>query len=143
MLGNDSKKCGCLAQGAPISAENASTILGASMEQFSRSRQEILADMEERKVRYKADQMALQREMRELRKSYHQSNAEFNRQLKALKTSYPGNPKKECFALNRHIGQLLLAFDSQALNTAHGVSTFDLQEDKAVFTISINIVKEG
>lgn len=107
------------------------------------TKQEILSLLEERKLRYQADQKALQRETRELRKSYNQFKVEMNRQLKAIQPSGIGNPKKACYVLNRQIGQLLLLFDGGTLDTAKAVSKFDLQEDKAVFTISINIVKEG
>jgi len=107
------------------------------------TKQEILSLLEERKLRYQADQKALQHEMRAQRKSYNQFKVEMNRQLKAIQPSGIGSPKKDCHALNRQIGQLLLAFDGGTLDTANAVSKFDLQAEKAVFTISINIQKRS
>lgn len=109
----------------------------------SKERQEILQLLEERKLRYQADRIALQREQKELAKEYRRQNREMNRRLKELATDGYGSPKKACYALNRQLGQMLLTFNGKSLDTAHAVSTFDLQENKAVFTISINIQKEG
>ena len=109
----------------------------------SKERQEILQLLEERKLRYQADRIALQREQKELTKEYRRQNREMNRRLKELATDGYGSPKKACYALNRQLGQMLLAFNGKRLDTAKAVSKFDLQEDKVVFTISINIVKEG
>ena len=109
----------------------------------SKERKQIMQLMEERKLRYQADRIALQREQKELVKEYRRQNREMNRRLKELATDGYGSPKKACYALNRQLGQMLLTFNGKSLDTAHDVSTFDLQENKAVFTISINIQKEG
>ena len=99
--------------------------------------------MEERKLRYQADRIALQREQKELTKEYRRQNREMNRRLKELATDGYGSPKKACYALNRQLGQLLLGFNGKRLDTAHAVSRFDIQPEQITFTITINVRKEG
>lgn len=109
----------------------------------SEERKQIMQLMEERKLRYQADRIALQREQKELTKEYRRQNREMNRRLKELATDGYGSPKKACYALNRQLGQMLLTFNGKSLDTANASCQFNLQPDQVVFTITINVRKEG
>lgn len=89
------------------------------------------------KAEYKAEMCELMQRQRELAKQYHAENAARNEAQRLDAAARGGNMRKECYALNRAIGQLLAGAKSKCLNAQAGVSKFEMQGGQVVFTITI------
>lgn len=157
------KTCASVAQEAQVSApENASPIMDASQEPCKLSQEELKTLFNERretyharhkelcqqakrlKTQYKNENRNIQRQIKQLTADFHQENAELMEKFapESELDRLTRNRRYDSFKLRHVLIEFLSNFYSKTLDVNNSVCNFNMEEDKTVFSISINFKSE-